>query len=61
MATGNQIVKELRKHKGKVYIPAAFGPYIYVVKSDLIRYFEQQGDKETGCEFHNDNGNAFVD
>jgi hypothetical protein len=62
--TGKEIAKAIKAHKGKVSIPALFGndaPYIYAEKQDLVDHFSRMGDNETGCEFRNSNGDAFVD
>lgn len=62
--TGKELVKAIRAHRGKVSVPVLFGndaPYIYAEKADLMRHFEGYGDNETGCEFRNNDGDAYVD
>jgi hypothetical protein len=62
--TGKEIAGLVKAHKGKVSVPALFGndaPYIYAEKQDLIDHFARQGNQETGCEFRNNDGDAFVD
>jgi hypothetical protein len=60
--TGKELARAIEKHKGIVFVPAAFpnDPYIQAVKKDLISYFAKKGDDETGLTFTAYSSRAYV-
>jgi hypothetical protein len=63
--TGNEIVRKVRSHRGKVQMPVLFAQdtvYMYVEKADIIDRFKRYGDTECEMEFHVDaDGDAYID
>ncbi len=51
--TGNELAKAIRAHRGKIQVRGvigAFDGWFYVSKPELIEYFTNLGDIETGAQ-----------
>ena len=63
--TGNELVRRIRAHRGKINIPMVVYEdveYVYAEKRDLMRYFGSFGERETNSQWRiGADGEAYID
>jgi hypothetical protein len=62
--TGNEIVRKVRAHRGKVQMPVLFPNdtvYMYVEKADIIDRFKRYGNEDSEMVFEIRGEDAYID